>query len=121
MSKILVVDDDDGIRDVLDILLTEEGFIVKTARDGSEAIEILQHESGWLILLDLMMPRLDGRAVLAYLRLHPGLLTRNKVVLMTASPRSSREYQALLADVEAELPKPFDLDQVLSIVRGLAA
>ena len=74
MSKILVVDDNESIREVLRLLLTGEGFFVRTARDGGEALDILQHESGWLILLDLMMPRLDGRAVLTYLRLHPDLL-----------------------------------------------
>ncbi len=121
MLKILVVDDDDAIREVLRLLLTEEGFQVKTARDGCEAIEILQHEGGWLILLDLMMPRLDGRAVLTYLRVHPSLLTCNKVILMSATTRGGQEYQALLAEVEAELPKPFDLDKVLSLVRSLAA
>src|SRR5215470_1670054 len=121
MSKILVVDDNESIREVLRFLLTEEGFFVRTARDGGEALDILQHESGWLILLDLMMPRLDGRAVLTYLRLHPDLLTDNTVILMTATERSTPDYQALLAEVAAELPKPFDLNQVLSLVHCLAA
>src|SRR5262245_6330227 len=106
MSKILVVDDNESIREVLRLLLTGEGFFVRTARDGGEALDILQHESGWLILLDLMMPRLDGRAVLTYLRLHPDLLTGNTVILMTATERWTPDYQALLAEVAAELPKP---------------
>ena len=121
MPKILVVDDNESIREVLRFLLTGEGFFVRTARDGGEALDILQHESGWLILLDLMMPRLDGRAVLTYLRLHPDLLTGNTVILMTASERLTPDYQALLAEVAAELPKPFDLDQVLALVHRLAA
>ena len=121
MSKILVVDDDDGIREVLRLFLTEEGFIVQTARDGGEAIEILQRESGWLILLDLMMLGLDGRAVITYLRANPNLLTDNKVILMSATARGDRDYRTLLAHASAELPKPFDLEQVLSLVHCLAA
>jgi CheY-like chemotaxis protein len=121
MSKILVVDDDQSIREVLHYLLTEEGFCVQTACEGSEALAILQHESGWLILLDLMMPGLDGRALLSYVRLHPQLLTGNKIILMSATARSDPDYQTLLTGVAAELPKPFDLDQVLSLVHRLAA
>lgn len=121
MSKILVVDDDESIREVLRCLLTEEGFQVQTARDGSEALAILQHESGWLILLDLMMPGLDGHAVLSYLRVHPTLLTGSTVILMSATARSDPDYQVLLDEVAAELPKPFDLDQLLALVHYLAA
>ena len=121
MSKILVVDDDAGIREVLHYLLTEEGFYVQTACNGGEALAILQHESGWLILLDLMMPGLDGRAVLTYLHVHPTLLTGNTVILMSATTRSTPDYQALLAGVTAELPKPFDLEQVLALVHSLVA
>lgn len=120
MSKILVVDDDESIREMLHCLLTEEGFCVQTARDGGEALTILQRESGWLILLDLMMPGLDGRAVLTYLRIHPTLLTGNRVILMSATARSDPDYQALLAGVTAELPKPFDLEWVLALVHSLA-
>lgn len=121
MPNILVVDDDASIREMLHFLLTEEGFVVQTARDGGEALDILQQESGWLILLDLMMPGLDGRAVLTYLRLHPHLLIGNRVILMSAAARWTPDYQALLTEVAAELPKPFDLDQVLSLVHELAA
>lgn len=121
MSKILVVDDDASIRELLRLLLTEEGFCVQTARDGGEALDILAHESGWLILLDLMMPGLDGRAVLTSLRLHPHLRSGNRVILMSATAHWTPDYQALLAEVAAELPKPFDLDQVLSLVHALAA
>ena len=121
MSKILVVDDEESIRELLRCLLTEEGFVVRTARDGGEALAILAHENGWLILLDLMMPGLDGRAVLTSLRLHPHLRSGNQVILMSATARWTPDYQALLAEVAAELPKPFDLDLVLSLVHGLAA
>lgn len=121
MCKILVVDDDAGIREALRFLLAEEGFSVQVSCDGGEAIDILQRESGWLILLDLNMPRVDGRDVLAYLRLTPNLQRANKVILLSATAHEERDYQALLAEVEAELPKPFDLGQVLSLVRGLTA
>ena len=73
MSNILIVDDDDGIRSVLYELLADEGFQVRTACDGAEALKILQCEGDWVVLLDMRMPGMDGRDVLRELEANPRL------------------------------------------------
>ena len=121
MTKVLIVDDDEEIRALLQDMLEEEGFKVGTARDGQEALDILQREGGWVILLDMMMPNVDGREVLRRLQANNELRDRNRVALMSAGGRLAQERLHLSADVvEALLPKPFDLDDVLAVVSRLA-
>lgn len=122
MTKVLIVDDDDEIRYLLQDMLQEEGFEVDTARDGREALNILQRESGWVVLLDIMMPNIDGREVLRQLEQNQPLLDNNKIALMSAGGRLAQERHRLDGNVvRALLPKPFDLDEVLSVVHRLAS
>ena len=119
--KILVVDDDEGIRATLQEVLADAGFQVQGAADGREALELLRRESGWMVLLDIMMPRLDGRQVLQQLRQEPALLKDNKVVLMSAGWRLDSEGPALRSEiVVASLRKPIDLEELLALARRLA-
>jgi CheY-like chemotaxis protein len=122
MTKVLIVDDDDEIRYLLQDMLQEEGFQVDTARDGREALNILQRESGWVVLLDIMMPNVDGREVLRQLEENKPLLDNNKIALMSAGGRLAQERHRLDGNVvRALLPKPFDLDEVLNVVQRLAS
>ncbi len=122
MTKVLIVDDDEEIRALLQDMLQEEGFDVDTARDGQEALELLERESGWIILLDVMMPNVDGREVIRRLQANHALRDQNKVALMSAGGRLAQERLHLATDVvEALLPKPFDLDDVLAVVSRLAS
>ena len=121
MAKVLIVDDDEEIRALLQDMLLEEGYQVGTARDGQEALELLQREGGWVILLDIMMPNVDGREVIRQLQANEALRDRNKVALMSAGGRLAQERLHLPAVVEALLPKPFDLDDVLAVVNQLAS
>ncbi|MGZ7081107.1 MAG: response regulator transcription factor, partial [Thermoanaerobaculia bacterium] len=66
-GRILVVDDDESIRTMIVRILSRENFHVDSARDGFEAIEMLAKEDYTTILLDLMMPRVDGLQVLRFL------------------------------------------------------
>lgn len=121
MTKVLIVDDDEEIRTLLQDMLLEEGFHVDTARDGQEALDLLERESGWIILLDIMMPNVDGREVIRRLQANQALREQNKVALMSAGGRLAQERLHLATDVvEALLPKPFDLDDVLAVVSRLS-
>jgi len=121
MTKVLIVDDDEEIRSLLQDMLIEEGFRVDTARDGQEALDLLEHESGWIILLDIMMPNVDGREVIRRLQASQKLREQNRVALMSAGGRLAQERLHLATDVvEALLPKPFDLEDVLAVVSRLA-
>jgi CheY-like chemotaxis protein len=122
MADILIVDDDDGIRYILRELLTEEGFRVRTACDGAEALNMLRRDGDWVVLLDMRMPGLDGRAVLRELEANPSLKRRARVALMSAGwgltqpqPKPRPEM------VQAILDKPFELDTVVNVVNKLAS
>jgi CheY-like chemotaxis protein len=122
MKKVLIVDDDDEIRALLQDLLQEEGFRVGAARDGREALAILQREGGWVVLLDIMMPNVDGRQVVRELEQNQRLLNSNRVALMSAGGRLAQERHHLDGPVvRAFIPKPFDLDEVLDVVQQLAS
>ncbi|HLV99389.1 MAG TPA: response regulator [Ktedonobacterales bacterium] len=118
---ILIVEDDDELRLLLAELLAGAGFQVRTARDGQEALVLLQREHGWVVLLDWMLPRLDGRQVLARLQTDPTLHTDAKVVVMSAGWRLEQERQTLANEmVAAWLPKPFEPEALLDLARHLA-
>jgi CheY-like chemotaxis protein len=114
--NVLVVDDDAGIRDLLEGLLKEEGYNVAAARNGREALELLRKRADLgphVILLDLMMPVLDGYAVMEALAANPQLRDSHAVVVMSAAQRLSDGHFDL---ANALLPKPFAIDDVLETV-----
>ena len=109
--KALVVDDDDGIRLLVCKILEREHYDVDRARDGAEAIEKLKHNDYTLVLLDLMMPRVDGYGVLRFLKdARPQKLSR--VIVMTAlKPHDVEEPVATV------LAKPFDVEVLIEHAR----
>lgn len=86
-GKILVVEDDDVNRRLFVSLLNEQGYDVLEAVDGEEAIKAIEEESPSLILLDLMIPKINGLAVFRDCR-DRGLLDNKKVYALTAAPTS---------------------------------
>lgn len=114
-KKILVVDDDDAIRTMVERVLRREKFDVESARDGYEAIEKLNRNDYATILLDLMMPRVDGHGVLRYLETERGT-TEPKVIVMTANAQGASET-VTKKPVFRVLPKPFDIRQLVSDVK----
>ena len=86
--KILIVDDDDAIRTMVERVLKREQFEVDSARDGFEAIEKLTHNDYGTVLLDLMMPRVDGHGVLHYLESQRNA-PKPWVIVMTANLQSA--------------------------------
>jgi len=105
--RALVVDDDAAIRILVSRVLSRKGFEVESARDGGEAIEkILQHDYA-VIALDLMMPRIDGVAVVRYLvEHHPEKL--GNVIVMTAFGAAALEK--VCPPVSCFIEKPFDVE-----------
>jgi len=111
---VLVVDDDDHIREVIAEMLSAEGFVVRTAANGREALALLQQWHPDLILLDLDMPEMDGR-VFRVEQLRSPDLARIPVIVMSAASN----LQVLAAALEASeaLPKPCDLEVVITAIR----
>ena len=118
--KVLIVDDDPDIREILLAFLHGEGFQVQGASDGEEALQVLAQEDGWVVFLDWMMPRVDGQAVLCALQATPHLRTANRFILMSATSRWRLEDARLAAGVfVGVLPKPFDLEEVVALLQRL--
>ena len=113
---ILVVDDDTAILDMIAQVLIEEEYDVLTASDGRTAITLAHQELPRLILLDLMMPEMNGWQVIDELRTSPQ--TRPiPILLLSARREMSRTADEL--GVTAYLEKPFDLDDLLERVRHI--
>ena len=116
-NDVLVVDDDDLMRDLLVEALSDGPYRVRTARDGLEALAVLA--GSWrpdLILLDLMMPNMDGWAFRAR-QLALAEIADIPVIVLSAGPNLRHGVDALGAAVI--VPKPFDLDLLLNIVAHL--
>ena len=124
MKRILVVDDDPGLREALAAFLRQEGHGVDTAADGAEALARLDHERYDLILSDLRMPGLDGPALYEALRTRYHFPTRftttlPRVVFMTGTAPEHVDF--LKGTTEPILEKPFNLKVVRQVVSVLLA
>lgn len=112
--RILVVDDEAGIRALLVDFLEMEGFVVDAAVHGAEALDIAGAHRPDLVLLDLMMPVMDGRQFAERCRRTPALAAV-PIVLMSAAP----DGRAVSREIGAWgfLPKPFDFDDLAQVLR----
>jgi CheY-like chemotaxis protein len=111
-ARVLLVEDDDDLREVLAECLRFEGYEVEEAADGADALARLQVGARpALVLLDLVMPRMDGRQLLAAMRVDADLADI-PVVLATGTPP-----QDLGQEVQQILPKPIGIDDLLACVR----
>jgi two-component system, chemotaxis family, chemotaxis protein CheY len=119
MAAVLLVEDDADTRDVVCMLLEEEGYSVVSAADGQEAIAYLAScaDLPCLVLLDLQMPRVGGVAVLRWMSGH-NKATGVPVAVISARPEAKgAEVAAKFRDhVISVLQKPFDIDRVLKLL-----
>ena len=107
--KILVVDDEESIREFLQILLQKEGYEALCASDGEKAIELIDQKHFDLIMCDLKMPKVDGMKVLQHTRnFHPDKL----FIMMTAFATTESAIEAMKLGAYDYLLKPFKLDEV---------
>jgi CheY-like chemotaxis protein len=117
-KRILVVEDDQAVRESLADVLSEEGYEVTCAANGREALDRLHAAAPALILLDLVMPVMDGWTFRAAQRRDPRA-SAIPVVVLSASRGDDAPAAALGA--EAFLPKPVDVGRLLGTLRRLAA
>ena len=114
--QILVVDDEPAVRDSLDRALRLEGYKVDLAADGAEALSALGSASPDAVVLDLMMPRVDGLEVCRRMR---AAGNRTPVLVLTARDAVSDRVKGLDAGADDYLVKPFALDELLARLRAL--
>jgi CheY-like chemotaxis protein len=117
-GRVLVVDDDDVIRQLITVNLELEGFDVVTAVDGQDALEKVKDAQPRVITLDVMMPRLDGWEAAARLRNDPDT-AHIKVILLSARAQEADLQRGERIGVDAYLTKPFDPDELIDLVRRL--
>jgi DNA-binding response OmpR family regulator len=111
--KILVADDEPHIRDLLKLLLEDEGYDVVEAEDGEEAYQVAKDEKPDVIILDIMMPKVDGYQAYHSIRSDADLKGIPILILTAKSePIYNRISKGIGAD--AHITKPFDADEVLS-------
>jgi DNA-binding response OmpR family regulator len=116
MERILIIEDEIAMRTALADLLTAENYRVLTAADGEAGLQRALSEKPELILLDVMMPKLDGFAVCAELR---RLTCETPVLMLTAKSQIEDRVTGLDAGADDYLVKPFSTEELLARVRAL--
>lgn len=113
IKKILVVDDEMGIRSLISELLESEGFEVRAAKDGQESLDEMEREDFDLVITDIQMPRLDGLAMLDAMK-RAG--RKEKIIIMTGSAFAMDLPNEEMPMVVSRLQKPFRMSNLLEVV-----
>lgn len=120
MQRVLIVDDEPSIVLALDILMKREGYETLIAEDGERAMQVIGQFNPHIVLLDIMMPRLDGYEVLARIRAD-AMLKDAIVILLTAKGRDAEREKGLSLGADAYITKPFSTRDVVSKVKEFLA
>jgi DNA-binding response OmpR family regulator len=118
LKKIVVAEDDDAIAHMVTMALGDAGYLCIRARDGAEALQITRMHQPDLLVLDVMMPRLDGREVATKLK-EDVLLSKIPILMLTAQGDVDSRVKGLDAGADDYMPKPFDLRELAARIRAL--
>jgi len=117
-NKILVVEDEESLLKLESILFTSKGYAVTGVRDGKSALEAIALERPDLVVLDIMLPDLDGFEICRIIKENPE--TRSLPVIMLTAKKSSMDLErGRLAGADAYITKPFKSVKVLEVIEGL--
>jgi len=120
IATVCVIEDDEGIRDIVRDLLTDEGYAVIEAATGLEGKHILDASAGRLIvILDYRLPALDGCDLLELVAQDEDLRERHTFIMMSASPaKTVEDCEETIDELDVPIvPKPFDIDELVEAVR----
>lgn len=120
MARILIAEDDPDIRQLVTHTLADEGHEIATAKDGTTALEMLIANPPDLLVLDLMMPGVDGYGVLKEMD-ECGLRESTKVLVLTAKGSERDWERGFELGADQYMTKPFDPDEVVGMVNELLA
>ncbi len=115
MSKILLVDDDRAVVETVAFLLNSEGYTVLTAANGEEGLIMARNEQPDLILLDILMPKINGYQMAAFLAADQKL-KKIPVVLLTATSQMAGSVK-IETSAKYKISKPFSADELLGTIR----
>jgi two-component system, OmpR family, alkaline phosphatase synthesis response regulator PhoP len=116
MKKILIVDDEPNIVMSLEYTFKKNNFQVFIARDGNEALDILQLEIPNVIILDIMMPNVDGYATIEFIKNEPQLQSC-KVIFLSAKNKESDIEKGMSLGADAYMTKPFSVKKLVEQVQ----
>ena len=119
LIKVLVVDDEPSILMSLEFLMKKEGYQVFIARDGSEALDIIEQETPAIIILDIMMPNVDGYEVCSYVK-NNSRLGHIKVIFLSAKNKEIDIEKGYSMGADLYVPKPFSTKNLVAKVKVLA-
>jgi DNA-binding NarL/FixJ family response regulator len=117
-GRILLVDDEPGVRESVQAYLEDSGYQVQTAAGAKDAWEILQRDQPDLVISDLMMPQVDGHQFLKQMREDPRFISM-PVVFLTARGMKSDRISGYQAGCDAYISKPFDPEELVAIVKNI--
>ena len=120
MARILITDDSSDIRQLLSALMVEEGHKVLVASDGQKAIEVIDTELPDLMILDIMMPNLDGYGVLREMN-EREVTDQVKILILTAKTAEADWVRGYKLGADQYLTKPFGSDELIASVNDLLA
>jgi DNA-binding response OmpR family regulator len=118
LSKILIVDDDGGIRMLLSKFLEREGFEIVVAEDGLEGVELAKKTQPDVIILDVVMPRMDGITAARLIKFYKPL-AEVPIIFLTAKDANKEIELAQEARADVYITKPFDVHQVIHVVKEI--
>lgn len=118
MKKILLVDDEPNIVMSLEYTFRKNGYEVFIARDGKEAMELLQTQVPDMIILDIMMPHVDGYATLEFIK-NQESLKACKVIFLSAKNKESDIEKGIRLGADAYMTKPFSVKKLIEQVQEL--
>jgi DNA-binding LytR/AlgR family response regulator len=116
---VLVVDDDPAIVEMIRVGFEADGMRVLSAGDGAEALEVLQRDRADVIVLDIMMPRVDGWMALMEIRNNPAMADL-PIIMLTAKTQDLAKILAFKQGVQQYVTKPFNILELAARVRSLA-
>lgn len=120
MLKVLIADDEPNILMSLEFLMKKEGYKVYIARDGGEAFELIQQEKPDLLLLDIMMPRMDGYELCQFVKQHPDY-KHAKVIFLSAKSKDLDVQKGYDVGGDLYIPKPFSTRDLIAKINQLKA
>lgn len=118
MKKLLLADDDRDLEPLVRVMLRDRGFIVDTAHDGTGALAMIENEEYAVVLLDLMMPKMNGIEVINLLTTRSPDIARRVIILTAADPKLLSTIDR--ASIGGVMLKPFDIEAMTSLVEQVA-
>jgi len=116
-KRVLIIDDDESLIEPLQLAIEAAGYEVLTARDGNEGVMKIERDAPDLVLLDLVMPRRSGLAVLDSIADHK--VRDPKIIMVTGSDESKYRDLAMQRGVDRFIPKPYHIENLIQVVDEL--